>query len=30
MEGNNEDIILLSNMKQGNEQAFNNLFRDIH
>ena len=30
MEGNNEDIILLSNMKQGNEQAFNNLFRKYY
>lgn len=30
MEENNEDIILLSNMKQGNEQAFNNLFRKYY
>lgn len=30
MEGNNEDTYLLSNIRQGNEQAFNKLFRKYY
>lgn len=30
MGNNNEDILLLSNIKQGNEQAFNKLFRKYY